>query len=67
MMILREQVPIQEQYSEIQIQTQLEHAEKERTMWIGSFKFLGESLMNNDNYFLICKDYTISVENFTDI
>jgi hypothetical protein len=34
MMILREQVPIIEQYSEIEIQTQLDHAEIEGTTWV---------------------------------
>ena len=34
MMILREQVPIIWQYSEIQIQTQLDHAEIEGTTWL---------------------------------
>lgn len=46
MMILREYVPIQGQYSKIQNQTQLDHAEMERTSWLCSFKFLGKSLMS---------------------
>jgi hypothetical protein len=44
MMILREQVQIQAQYSEIQIQIQLDHAEIETTIWLCSFKYIREKL-----------------------
>jgi hypothetical protein len=66
MKILREQMRGQGQYSDIQIQTQFIHVEKERPMLLCSFKFSGKSFWSKENSYLVYNDYTSSVEAFTD-
>ena len=47
-MILREHVPIIQQYSEIQIQTQLDHAKIVIRTWVWRFKCLGKRSMSKE-------------------
>ena len=63
---MREQYLGQVLSSAIQIQTQLNHAEKERTILLNIFKVLWKSLWSKHNSDLIYEEYTSSVENFTD-
>ena len=53
-------------YSAIQIQTQLNHSEKERKKLLSTFKVLRKSLGSKNNSNIIYEDYTRSVENFGD-
>ena len=48
--------------SAIQIQTQLNHAEKERTILLSIFKVFEKSFESKHNSHLIYEDYTSSVE-----
>lgn len=55
-----EQVIVQGPCSDIQIKSQLDHTEMERTVLLGSFKLFG-NFERKENTYLSYKGYTISV------